>query len=105
MAAYAYYKLRKLLFHSDKFSMSLVVIDEGLHCATNSARFSKLTLMIRIHERDIYEAFHLMTRLKAEPELRVVMKFIEGIIELMRRNYQEGIDTLLTIQHELGFQL
>jgi hypothetical protein len=60
--------------------MSLVAIDEGLHCSTNSVRFNKLALMIRIHERDIYEAFHLVTRLKAEAELRVVMKFIEGVI-------------------------
>lgn len=31
------------------------------------------------------------------------MKFIEGVIELMRRNYQEGIQTLLTIRKDLGF--
>ena len=38
-------------------------------------------MMIRIHERDIYEAFHLVSKVKDEPELRIIMKFIEGVIE------------------------
>lgn len=33
------------------------------------------------------------------------MKFVEGIIELMRRNYMEGIEGLLTIHRDLGFLL
>lgn len=33
------------------------------------------------------------------------MKFIEGVIGLMRRNHQEGVDSLLSIQDELGFRL
>lgn len=60
MAAYAYYRLHR-------YSSSLVVIDEGIHCSTNTGRFNRLLLMIRIHERDLYEAFHLITRIKAEP--------------------------------------
>lgn len=44
--------------------------------------------MIKIMERDIYEAFHLIERLDDdEPELRVLKRFVEGIISLMRRNY------------------
>jgi hypothetical protein len=33
------------------------------------------------------------------------MKFVEGVIELMRRNHQEGVDSLQSIQDDLGFRL
>lgn len=32
-------------------------------------------------------------------------RFVEGVISLMRRNYNEGIVILLSIQEDLGFKL
>ena len=62
-------------------------------------------LMIKIIERDIYEAYHLIDRLEDQPELRVMRRFVEGVISLMRRNHNEGIIVLLSIQSDLGFQM
>ena len=61
--------------------------------------------MIKIMERDIYEAHHLIDRIDDQPELRVMRRFVEGVISLMRRNYNEGIIVLLSIQGDLGFHL
>ena len=61
--------------------------------------------MIKILERDIYEAYHLIDRLEDQPELRVMRRFVEGVISLMRRNYNEGIIVLLSIETDLGFNL
>jgi hypothetical protein len=82
-----------------------VIIDEAMRQCANLTKFYRLLMMIRIHERDIYEAFHLVSKVKDEPELRIIMKFIEGVIELIRRNYQYGIDALVSISKDLGFKL
>lgn len=34
-----------------------------------------------------------------------MMKFVEGVISLMRRNYNQGIAVLLSIQNQLGLKL
>lgn len=54
--------------------------------------------MININKRDIYEASHIINKLKQEPNLRVYCTFVEGVISLMRRNFNDGITTLLLIQ-------
>ena len=43
--------------------------------------------MIKILERDIYEAHHFLERIEDEPELQVLNRFVEGVINLMRRNH------------------
>jgi tetratricopeptide (TPR) repeat protein len=84
------------------------VIDEGLRCCGHEAystRMHRLLLMIKVLERDIYEAHHIAARLGDEPELRVLRRFVEGVIALMRRNPNEGIILLLSVQEDLGFCL
>lgn len=66
LVCYAYYKLRTHKNNIDRYSSALIAIDEALTTCINPSDFNKLLLMIRIHERDIYEAIHLVARIKGK---------------------------------------
>ena len=78
-------------------------VGEFMEEARDRTKFERLLLMVRIEERDIYEAFRVGEKMTECAELRVLLYFVEGVINLMRRNYNEGIAFLESIKRDLGF--
>jgi tetratricopeptide (TPR) repeat protein len=93
-----------------KFEKAVQIYEEVINLNT-SEQYTLKSLhniaLIRIEERDLYQAYHTLDRLETIPSSFAVIAntkaFLEGAISLVKKKYNEGIlamDTLVLMESE-----